>query len=157
MNPPGRSLGSRKVGLTSAPSCGSISGDSLPSLGAGRNQRVLSLIAPVCPCTPWAQLALCDSFLGLDCWQRVFSSDFSGVSTLLRVKLSPPQYVGAEICLVGLVPSWAQTRTAGTSGCLFLYPCVQRHCADSPWTTDVGQGVQRWHSVVQPQDLCTPG
>jgi len=45
LNPPGMSLGSKKVDLTSALSCGGTSGDCLPPLGAGRNQSVLPLIA----------------------------------------------------------------------------------------------------------------
>lgn len=55
----------------------------------GRNQWVLFLISPT-SLYPGALLALGDSFLGLDCGQTVVSSDFSVLSTLLRVQLSPP-------------------------------------------------------------------
>jgi len=89
-------------------------------------------------------------------WQRIVASDFSGISTLLKVQLSPPRDLGTGSCLAGSVHSWLQTRTMGTSGCLFLYPCIQRHCAVSPWTRDVGRSVQRWQSVLHSQDVCTP-
>ena len=80
-------------------SCGSTPGDCIPALGMGRNQRVLPLIAHVGPCTQRAHLALFNSLLGLDCGQRVFSTDFSGVSTLLRFQLSPPWDLASGSCL----------------------------------------------------------
>lgn len=141
------------MGLASALSCGGTLGNCLPALGVGRNQRVLPLIAFVGPCTQQAELALCNSLLGLDCGQRVFSSDFLEVFTLLMFQLSPPRDLGAGSCLAGSVWSWAQTRTMGIGGCLFLYPSVRRHCALSPWTREVDRDVQRGQSVLWPWDV----
>jgi len=78
--------------------------------------------APDCLCRslhPVGTVGTTQFLLGSHCGQRVFSSDFSGVSTLLRVQLSPPWGFGAGSCLAGSVSSWAQTRTVGTRG---FYP-----------------------------------
>jgi len=83
----------------------------LAQVGIGRIPHPRLLL---CPCTQQAEMTLDHSLLGWECGQRVVSFDFSGVSSLLRVQLSPPQDLGAGSCLTHSVQFWAPTRTAGT-------------------------------------------
>lgn len=91
--------------------------------------------------------------------QRVVSSDFLGVSTILRVQLRrhPSRVLCVWSSLTTSVQFQMETRTVGSHTWLLLYSAVQRHYAVSLWARNIVDVGRSGNLSCSLKIICTSG